>query len=75
MGGASTSEKTRRLPRSRAPRIPIAETAALNSASSAGVKQIAAAPTLSTICAICVVPGMGTIQGFCAKSHASAICA
>ena len=29
----------------------------------------------SSMCAICVVPGMGTIQGFCAISQASAICA
>jgi hypothetical protein len=27
----------------------------------------------SIVCGICVVPGMGTIDGFCAKSHASAI--
>ena len=27
------------------------------------------------MCAICVVPGMGTIHGFCAISQASAICA
>ena len=34
-----------------------------------------AAPMFSSMCAICVVPGIGTIHGFCAISQASAICA
>ena len=51
----------------------IAETDAFSSASSGGVNRTAAAPVFSSMCAICVVPGMGTIQGFCAISHASAI--
>ena len=42
---------------------------------SVAVNCTAAAPMFSTMCAICVVPGMGTIHGFCAISHASAICA
>jgi hypothetical protein len=45
------------------------------STSSAGVNRTVAAPMFSNICAICVVPGIGTIQGFCAISQASEICA
>ena len=40
-----------------------------------GVNRTASAPMFSSMCAICVVPGIGTIHGFCAISHASAICA
>lgn len=34
-----------------------------------------AAPLLSGRCAICVVPGIGKIHGFCAINQASVICA
>jgi hypothetical protein len=37
------------------------------------VSSTEAAPTFSFIRLTFVVPGMGTIQGFCARSHASAI--
>ena len=73
--GASTPEKTSTASGRRCPRISIAETDEFSSASSAGVNRTAAAPLFSSICAICVVPGMGTIHCFCAISHASAICA
>jgi hypothetical protein len=51
----------------------IALTAEFSSVSSAGVHRTPAAPPFSSMCAICVVPWIGTIQGFCAVSHASAI--
>ena len=47
---------------------------AFSSATSSVVNRIAAAPILSTMYVICVVPEMGTIQGFCTISHDSAIC-
>jgi len=37
------------------------------------VKRTLAAPLFSTMCCITVVPGIGTIQGFCAISQAIAI--
>ena len=73
LGGASTSEYARTASGRRAPRTCIAATAALSSANSAVEKRIAEALLFSTMCGICVVPGMGTIQGFCANSHAIAI--
>jgi len=42
---------------------------------SSDVSSTSAAPTLSSSRLNLVVPGMGTIQGFCAKSQARAICA
>lgn len=51
------------------------ETAAFSSARSLGVNRTLAALMFSSICAICVVPGMGTIHGFYAISHASAVAA
>src|SRR5512145_803020 len=74
LGGASTPEKTSTESGSRAPRISMDETAAFSSATSDGVNAIDTPPIFSSICAICVVPGMGTIQGFCAISQANAIC-
>ena len=41
----------------------MAETAAFSSIRSANVNRTSAAPVFSTMCAICVVPGMGTIHG------------
>ena len=73
VGGASTPEKTSTWSGRRAPRISIAETDAFSSASSGGVNRTEVAPMFSSMCAICVVPGMGTIQGFRAISHARAI--
>ena len=46
-----------------------------SSSISSGVKRIPSAPMFSSICGIFVVPGMGTIHGFCAINHANAICA
>src|SRR6266511_4809849 len=63
-GGASTPEKTSTCSGRRAPRIWIAETAAFSSLSSVGVNRTSAAPMFSSMCHICVVPGMGTIHGF-----------
>ena len=54
------------LPSAGVPLTSIACTAQFSSASSAGVNQTASAPLLSSMCAICVVPGMDTTQGFCA---------
>ena len=42
---------------------------------SAALKEIAAAATFSSRCAMFVVPGMGTIQGFRAVNHARESCA
>lgn len=72
-GGASTPEKTSTASGRRCPRISIALTAEFSSVSSAGVNRTPAAPLFSSMCAIWVVPGIGTIQGFYAISHASAI--
>ncbi len=72
-GGASTPDMASTPAGRRAPWISIADTAAFSSESSAGVNRTAAAPVFSIMCAICVVPGMGTIQGFCAINHARAI--
>ncbi len=72
-GGASTSENTCTKSGRRAPRTSIAATARFSSVSSSGVKFTASEPIFSNICAICVVPGIGTIHGFCAISQASEI--
>jgi hypothetical protein len=40
---------------------------------SSGVSSMAAAPMFSSTRASFVVPGIGTIHGFCASSHVSAI--
>src|SRR6266568_6116568 len=45
------------------------------SATSSAVSSIASAPRFSSMCFSFVVPGMGTIHGFFARSQASAICA
>ena len=45
------------------------------SCSSPAVRVIAAAPMFSSSRCRLVVPGIGTIHGFCASGHASAICA
>src|SRR5207244_9890170 len=53
----------------------ICEAAVSISRRSSLVSRIAAAPMFSSRRASLVVPGMGTIHGFWASSHASAICA
>ena len=57
----------------RAPCTVIFEAAASISRRSSGVSSTAAAPTFSSRRCSFVVPGIGTIHGFCASSHASAI--
>ena len=42
---------------------------------SSGVSSTSAAPMFSSRRSSLVVPGIGTIHGFCASSQASAICA
>ena len=59
----------------RSPRIAIFETAALISARSSCISWMFTAPRFSSRRCSFVVPGIGTIQGFCASSQASAICA
>ncbi len=73
LSGASTSEKFSTKSGRRCPLTSNARIAELSSVSSSDVNLTSAAPLLSSKCAICVVPGIGTIQGFCANSHASAI--
>ncbi len=51
----------------------MAATAAFSSFNSAALKEIEAEATFSSRWATFVVPGMGTIQGFWADNHASAI--
>src|SRR5215207_4711882 len=72
LGGASAPDMASTSSGRRCPLTSIARTAESSSTSSAGANRTASAPLLSSMCAICVVPGMGTIQGFCAISHASA---
>src|SRR6185436_10089353 len=71
--GASTPENTRTASGRRCPLTSIALTAEFSSETSACVKRTLAAPLFSTMCCITVVPGIGTIQGFCAISQATAI--
>jgi hypothetical protein len=49
---------------SRAPRIAIAATDAFSSLISLDVNRTPSAAVFSSMCAICVVPGIGTIHGF-----------
>jgi len=53
-----------------APRTSIASTGLLSSEISASVKVVSAVLAFSSMSAICVVPGIGTIQGFWASSYA-----
>jgi hypothetical protein len=57
----------------RAPCTEIFEAAASCCRRSSGVSSTAAAPMFSSSRCSLVVPGIGTIQGFCASSHARAI--
>ena len=60
---------------SRAPCTVILDAASSISRRSASVNSTEAAPRFSSRRSSFRVPGMGTIQGFCASSHASATCA
>src|SRR6185503_13434057 len=71
--GASTPENTSTASGRRCPLTSIARTAEFNSETSGGVKRTPTAPLFSTMCCITVVPGIGTIHGFCAISQATAI--
>src|SRR4051812_47840369 len=51
------------------------EAASSISSRSSGVSWTEAAPRFSSSRCSLVVPGIGTIHGFCASNHASAICA
>jgi hypothetical protein len=62
--GASTSENTWTASGSLAPLISIAETAAFSSTSSEDEKLTVGPPMFSIMWAICVVPGIGTMNGF-----------
>ena len=73
--GASTPEKTNTPSGKRCPFISIALTAESNSANSSCANLMLPAALFSIMCCITVVPGIGTIQGFCPSSHARAICA
>lgn len=75
LNGASTPEKACTAGGRRSPFTMMAETAAVSSAASAGVKSRLAAPIFCILCAICVVPGIGTIHGRWSSNQASAICA